>query len=147
MNKVLIIGGIILVIVFVLAVGFFVLVYPQMTAPVTVAPIETPKTQTTPAKTLPQTPTAQTTIEQIKLTVTSPADKATVTASALTISGETVPNADVIINELELKANTAGKFSGKLTLVEGENPIVITAVDANGNYVEKEISVTYEPTN
>jgi len=147
MNKVLIVGGIILVIVFVLAVGFFVLVYPQMTAPVTVAPVETPKTQTTPEKILPQTPTAPTAIEQIKLTLTSPADKATVTASALTISGETVPNADVIINELELKANTAGKFSGKLTLVEGENPIVITAVDANGNYVEKEISVTYEPTN
>ena len=147
MNKVLIIGGIILVIVFVLAVGFFVLVYPQMTAPVTVAPIETPKTQTTPAKTLPQTPTAQTTIEQIKLTVTSPADKATVTTSSLTISGETVPNADVAVNELELKANHAGKFSGKLTLSEGDNPVVITAVDTNGNYAEKEITVTYEPAN
>lgn len=144
MSKALVIGGIVLVVVFVSAVAFLVLVYPQMTA-TPVVPVITPPVQTTTPKTAPPVIPPPATIDQIKLTITSPVDKAVVTTPTITVTGDTVPNANVAINELELKANAAGKFSAKLTLSEGDNPIVINAIDANGNYSEKELTVTYQP--
>ena len=81
---------------------------------------------------------------QITLTVTSPANNATVTSGTVTVRGKTVPNADVFVNDTETKADASGNFSAFVTLDEGENSIIIVANDANGNTAEQEIMVTSE---
>lgn len=87
----------------------------------------------------------QTVEHAIALTVTDPADGSQVEAASLTVQGKTVPNADVFVNDTEVKANASGVFSAKITLAEGENPIMVVANDADGNAAEKEITVTYVP--
>ncbi|OGK16678.1 hypothetical protein A2774_00050 [Candidatus Roizmanbacteria bacterium RIFCSPHIGHO2_01_FULL_39_12c] len=83
---------------------------------------------------------------QITLVIQNPADGAMVTDSSLTVSGVTDANAEVFVNEFELEADEEGNFSQELTLEEGENIIVITAVDEAGNFAERELTVMYEPT-
>jgi hypothetical protein len=78
------------------------------------------------------------------LSVTSPADKSTVTSPTVTVRGKTAPNADVFVNDAEAKADANGSFAVSVTLDEGENPIVISVNDADGNYAEQELSVTYD---
>lgn len=80
---------------------------------------------------------------EITLTVISPADGATVTNPTLTVRGSTVPGAEVFINDLETVADASGNFSVRLTLDEGENPVVIFANDADGNTAETYLTVTY----
>lgn len=80
-----------------------------------------------------------------KLEITSPADKLVVKMPSVLIQGITVPDAEVALNEISVKTDTTGKFTGNVPLFEGENPIIITAIDTDGNMMEKEISVTYEP--
>lgn len=80
----------------------------------------------------------------LSLTVSQPADKSSVTTSSVAVSGKTQPKADVSVNDTDLKADNQGNFSTKVTLDEGENTIVIVATDENGNYAEKEITVTYQ---
>ncbi len=80
----------------------------------------------------------------LSLTINQPADKSSVTASTVTVSGKTQPKADVSVNDTDLKADIQGNFSTRITLDEGENTIVIVATDENGNYAEKEITVTYQ---
>lgn len=79
------------------------------------------------------------------LMIMSPTPDATVTTAAVTVSGKTFPNADVFVDEQELKADAKGMFSTTVTLDEGENSILVTANDDDGNDAEQEIMVTYEP--
>ncbi len=119
----------------------FILVKPKtVVAPI----IETPivKVEVTPIPTPIPTPTPV--INQIKLTITTPLDKAIVKTNKLTVKGSTVPAAEVSINDLDVTADTKGNFSGTITLDEGDNPISIMAVDENGNYSETELTITYE---
>lgn len=90
------------------------------------------------------TPT-QAPLNQISLTVTSPANSSTLTTSSVVVSGSTVANADVIINDTDVKADANGNFSTTLTLDEGENTIDIIASDADGNSSEQMLNVTYNP--
>ena len=83
--------------------------------------------------------------EGIFLEVQSPSNGATVTDYKLVVSGITAANAEVFINESELTADSQGNFSITITLEEGENIVVITVSDEDGNYTEKELTVTYEP--
>ncbi len=80
-----------------------------------------------------------------KLEITSPTDKLVIKMPSVLIQGTTVPDAEVSFNEISVKADTTGKFTGNIPLFEGENPIIITAIDTEGNMIEKEISVIYEP--
>ncbi|GEM_PF-985176 len=82
----------------------------------------------------------------LKLTVTSPKDKSKVRSAILTVTGKTAPNADVSVNDKDLVTNRIGYFATTVTLDEGENTIDIIAVDGDGNYAEKELTVTYEST-
>lgn len=82
----------------------------------------------------------------LKLTVTSPKDKSIVRSPLLTVTGKTAPNADVTVNDKDLVANRIGYFATMVTLDEGENTVDIIAIDGDGNYAEKELTVTYEPT-
>ncbi|OGK23160.1 hypothetical protein A2954_00530 [Candidatus Roizmanbacteria bacterium RIFCSPLOWO2_01_FULL_37_12] len=84
--------------------------------------------------------------EGLYLEVKRPADGDTVASPSLTVMGITETNAEVFINETELRADLQGNFSSTITLEEGENVIVITASDEEGNYSEKTLTVTYEPS-
>ncbi|MEK7521998.1 MAG: hypothetical protein AAB569_00305, partial [Patescibacteria group bacterium] len=64
----------------------------------------------------------------------------------INISGKTIPNAFIFINEQELKADVNGVFASATTLDEGENYILIVASDDLGNSVEKDILVNLEST-
>jgi hypothetical protein len=67
----------------------------------------------------------------------------TVNSQTTSISGTTLPGAEVFVNEIQLTADARGVFSTPLTLDEGDNTVVVSANDAQGNHVEKEITVTY----
>jgi hypothetical protein len=81
---------------------------------------------------------------EITLQILSPADKSTVTNPALKVSGLTIPNADVFVNEIETKADSTGKFSATIMLEEDDNYLVVVANDENGNTGEAELTVTYQ---
>lgn len=96
-----------------------------------------------PAATETPTPTVPVgQVLEIPLEITRPADGASVTQAKLMVGGVTALGADVLINDQEVTADSSGKFSTVITLDEGENTIVVTANDSNGNYAEKEITVT-----
>lgn len=83
---------------------------------------------------------------ELLLSVSTPADRATVTTPALTVRGTTAPKAEVFINELEIRADASGNFSGSLTLDEGENSIVVIVNDESGNVAEKDLTIFYSVT-
>lgn len=80
--------------------------------------------------------------KEISLTITDPANNLTVSSSVITVAGKTVSNAEVFVNDSELTADAQGNFSTQVTLDEGQNIIVVTANDANGNNAEQDITVT-----
>lgn len=131
------------VIIALLGIVGFILVKPKtVMAPITETPTPTSSVQT-PDSGVSTTPTPIVQ-NQIKLVVDNK-DGSIVKTNKVTIKGATVPKAEVFINDLGLVADAKGNFSGTITLDEGDNPISIIAVDENGNYSEKEITVTYEP--
>lgn len=85
-------------------------------------------------------------VSEITLTVSSPASGTTTSKSKIQVTGKTSPRAEVFVNEAEGIADTSGNFSLSVALDEGENSIIITAVDSDGKVAEKEILVTYEIT-
>ncbi len=80
----------------------------------------------------------------ISLTVTSPANGSKVNTPQVAVRGRTVPGAEVFVNETQVVADKNGNFSVTVTLDEGENIIVVTASDADGNATDQEITVTYD---
>jgi hypothetical protein len=85
-------------------------------------------------------------LSQIALKITSPVNGAVVGTSELTVRGVTLAKADVFVNEAETTADAAGNFTAKVSLDEGENYILVTVNDADGNAAEQEFTVTYQPT-
>lgn len=83
--------------------------------------------------------------EGLELAIIKPVDGMVVSDNQLKVQGKTAPNAEVFINDRELKADSQGSFSANISLDEGQNVVVITASDEEGNYAEKELAVTYEP--
>lgn len=82
---------------------------------------------------------------EIALEITSPQVSSTINTSSVLVQGKTSPLADVFVNDIETKADNSGNFSVNLNLDEGENDITIMANDSEGNFAEKELSVSYEP--
>lgn len=151
-KAILILGAVVVLVVLIAGGSAFVLMSPGLNqnktspspvAPSTQNPVPQPSTPTGPITTQPTTPSTGT--NQIALTVTNPVNNATVVTPNIQVKGQTVPNADISVNEVDVQANTSGAFTANLTLDEGENPIVVTAVDASGNYSETELTVTYQP--
>lgn len=85
-------------------------------------------------------------IEKIFLQVDEPKNNITVNNPIINISGKTIANGYIFINEQELKADVNGVFASATTLEEGENYILIVASDDLGNNVEKDIMVNLETT-
>src|SRR3989344_1410535 len=80
----------------------------------------------------------------LPLTIASPQDNSVVTTPRITVSGTTAPGADVSVNEKDLLANSAGKFTTTLTLEEGQNYILATAASETG-FAAWEGTIAYEP--
>lgn len=78
------------------------------------------------------------------LAVVSPKDGDILAASSVLVEGKTTPRAEIFVNDTEGLADSAGNFSVKIGLEEGENNITIMANDEVGNYAEKEIAVNVE---
>lgn len=83
--------------------------------------------------------------EGLYLEIDNPIDGTTVNSQTVNIIGKTEANAEVFINDSELKSDTVGNFSYNSTLEEGDNVIVITVSDDEGNFAEKTITILYEP--
>jgi len=100
----------------------------------------TPVTQA--AKASDPLPTAA----EILLKISQPASTSnlTVTSPTLVVKGQTVPRADVYVNDVETKADAKGNFSATLKLEDGDNFILVFANDDNGNYAQQEFDVNYE---
>lgn len=81
----------------------------------------------------------------INLEILSPQSKAILSESKLVVLGQTSPGAEVMLNEYELIAGANGAFSQTINLEEGENYIIIVVNDEDGNFMEKELLVYYEP--
>lgn len=85
------------------------------------------------------------TIADITLTITQPEGGAVVKSASLIVKGTTKPNAEVFVNEKEARADGKGNFSVPLMLEEGDNDIVVTVTDEDGNISEQGLTVSYEP--
>ncbi len=82
--------------------------------------------------------------DAISLTITAPTDGAKVSTSKITVSGKTSPGADVSVNDTDTTADSNGSFSLSVSLDEGDNYLVVLAVDADGKTAQKQIMVTLE---
>lgn len=148
MNKtVLVIIGTIVIVIIGIA-GFAV--YGLSTIPSVGKPTTAP---------IPTTPSPKPVVEQkaevpapvapqnnaISLAISAPLNGQTVSSPSLKVTGKTVPSADVSVNDKEVKADLKGNFSVLITLDEGENVLMVTAVDQDGNYSDQEVTVTYTP--
>ncbi len=83
-------------------------------------------------------------VSEISLTISSPKTGGSVSTSKVAVKGKTSPKAEVFANEAEGISDANGNFSLTVALDEGENSIIVTAVDANGKVAETEVLVTYE---
>ncbi len=146
MGKVILVLGVVVVLVLLVAGGSaFILMSPNLTKNAAPKPTENQLVPPTPEPTAPiAQPSTSAASNQIALTVSNPVNNSTVVTPNVQVKGQTVPNADVSVNEVDVKADANGAFTANLTLVEGDNPIVVTAIDAEGNASESEITVTYQ---
>lgn len=80
----------------------------------------------------------------IFLEINYPTNGITVNQPTITLTGKTIPGAEVFVNDLQLKAKNDGSFSTTVNLEEGENVLTVIANDNQGNYLEKEITVYLE---
>lgn len=78
-------------------------------------------------------------------TVLSPETNTTVKTALITVTGKTVPQADIFVNDVDAKSDAKGNFSVSYALEEGENYIIIGANDSFGNFAEQELHIYYEP--
>lgn len=133
MKKNLLLIPFVIIILVLLGIGFF--------------DFKTNKLQSSPNSTeiAEKAPSSIKNISQITLDVVSPQNNSTVKDGAIIVSGKTLPNADVFVNDKELKADAYGNFSTSTVLDEGPNIVVVAANDAAGNISEREIAVTFNP--
>ena len=78
------------------------------------------------------------------LTVDTPQDKTTVSASPVTVSGTVSKTAEVKINDVVVPIK-GGKFSTDFKLTEGTNVINVVATSGKDT-VQKTLTITYNPS-
>jgi hypothetical protein len=85
--------------------------------------------------------------QEVPLNITSPNNEIVHPSEGLTISGNTSPNATVVVvweeGEDILVADDSGEFETEVTLVGGENRIDISAYADNGTKNSQTLTVTY----
>ena len=79
------------------------------------------------------------------LEITQPKDESVVRQAALTVGGETAPDAVVSVNGQSAEVDADGNFAAIITLEQGPNSIEVITSDFSGNQQFKLISVIYTP--
>ncbi len=82
------------------------------------------------------------------LEVTNPKDETEYSGSAqrqITIQGSTEPGVKVTINERTVTVLEDGMFSYTTSLSDGENKFRVLSTDIAGNYIEKELTLRFNP--
>jgi len=77
--------------------------------------------------------------------VTSPVDGQEVAEKVLVIEGKTEGGSKITANERIGTVDADGNFTIKYTLAEGENSILLVAIDRGENKTEKTLTVKYSP--
>lgn len=115
--------------------------------------IEPPATLTPPPPTIivPEVPptlavaTTPTPSSLFVITIDSPQEGATVTASPLIVAGRTAPNAVVSANDAVVIAGPDGRFALEVPLEPGPNVLEIIASNASGAQVFAILTILYQP--
>ena len=89
-----------------------------------------------------QEPTSTAT-EALSLAITGPADEAIVSASRITVSGETLADAVISINGAIADVDYQGIFTGEVNLDAGPNVIEVVVSDFYGNEKSAILTVIY----
>jgi len=82
----------------------------------------------------------------LPLSITEPADSATINGDAVTVQGTTAPGATVSVNDNVVTADSTGAFSTNVNLDAGPNAIDVIATDDNNNQGEVLLMVDAMPT-
>ncbi|MGD0854839.1 MAG: hypothetical protein ABSA18_03445 [Dehalococcoidia bacterium] len=80
----------------------------------------------------------------LKLNITGPVDESVVRSSPVTVSGNTEPGVDMMINGLSI-AIEDGHFSVMVELEPGPNIIDISVKDTSGKQASKYLTIVYVP--
>ena len=80
------------------------------------------------------------------MSITEPADSATINGDAVTVQGTTAPGATVSVNDNVVTADSTGAFSTNVNLDAGPNAIDVIATDDNNNQGEVLLMVDAMPT-
>jgi hypothetical protein len=80
----------------------------------------------------------------LTLNITQPMDESVVRSNPITVSGNTRPGVDVMINGLSIGEEN-GHFSVLVELEPGPNTIDISAADSSGKQTSKYLTVVYVP--
>lgn len=95
----------------------------------------------------PESPVSESPDNDIHLTLTQPRDNDLVSSDKILVTGETLPNARIVIlledTETETSADASGKFSQQITLISGSNILTVFAFDDQGNQATQEVSLIY----
>lgn len=103
--------------------------------------VQTPHDSGSPFKPTIPVPTMT---NEIRLTISTPKNGATIQVNTVVIQGITEPKAEVFVNDVSTIADSTGEFSANVALDEGDNQIVIVAHDEFGNTAEAELTVAFE---
>src|SRR5208283_1145169 len=82
----------------------------------------------------------------LPLSVTEPADSATINGDTVTVQGTTTPGATVSVNDNVVTADSTGAFITNVSLDAGTNAIDVIATDNNNNQGEVLLMVNAIPT-
>ena len=82
----------------------------------------------------------------LPLSVTEPADSATINGDTVNVQGTTTPGATVSVNDNVVTADSTGAFSTNVSLDAGPNAIDVIATDDNNNQGEVLIMINATPT-
>jgi hypothetical protein len=108
--------------------------------------INTPKTTVSIASPSP-TPITN----SIYLNISSPTDESVTDNKTITVSGQTAPNATIVImtesNQEVIQSSGQGDFSTTIVANSGENLIRITAFGSDGQSISTQRTITYSTEN
>lgn len=83
-------------------------------------------------------------VSGMNLIINSPQSNHATSQGSVQVEGITSPRAHVIVNEYELRADSRGSFSQRVSLDEGENYISVVAYTEEGAVAEKELLIVRE---
>ncbi|MGH7246180.1 MAG: hypothetical protein ACREGI_04575 [Candidatus Levyibacteriota bacterium] len=96
----------------------------------------------------PATPTPK---PSVYLFIDTPTDLSVTDSKTLKVSGKTAPDATLIIStgtsDVVITPQSTGSFSSTITIQDGENQLLLTAIAPNGEETKKTLTVTYSTEN